>query len=121
MKGDTGMRSYHVGVDLGQRKDHTAIVVVEQRVESTGVRDAATFEFARVRKLVVVRVEQVRLGTRYSSIVDRIEQLSMVLAGLGSLTIAVDATGLGGVVTEDLRAGMSRGMRMVFFRLRRRS
>ncbi len=103
MNGDTGMRSYHVGVDLGQRKDHTAIVVVEQRVESTGVRDAATFEFVRVRKLVVVRVEQVRLGTRYSSIVDRVEQLSMALADLGTLTIAVDATGLGGVVTEDLR------------------
>ena len=29
MSGDAALRSYHLGVDLGQRKDHTAIVVVE--------------------------------------------------------------------------------------------
>lgn len=104
MSGDAALRSYHLGVDLGQRKDHTAIVVVEQRVECTGARDAATFEYVRVRKFVVVRVEQVRLGTRYSSIVDRVETIAAALAGNGAtLTIAIDATGLGGVVTEDLR------------------
>jgi len=103
-------RGYHIGVDLGQRRDHTAVVVVEQRVVTTGRRDLATYELERERQLVVRMVERVRLGQGYEEIAREVERLTQ-WPGLadGLVTTAVDATGLGCVVTENLQRKALRG------------
>ena len=58
--GMVNLRSFHIGVDLGQRVDHTAFVVVEQRVVVSAQRDLASYEYLRERKLYVRMVERVR-------------------------------------------------------------
>lgn len=98
------LQSFHIGVDLGQRADYTAIVVVEQRVESTSVRDPQTFEYQRVRRLVVRKAVRLRLGTAYRKIVREVKRLTECAEfQWRDVTTTVDATGLGSVVTEGLR------------------
>lgn len=103
-------RSYHLGVDLGQRVDHTAIVVVEQRVVTTGRRDPASYEWERQRKCVVRLVERIRLGQGFQTVAQEVERLTNApeLAD-GNVTTAVDATGMGLPVTETLRGLPMRG------------
>jgi hypothetical protein len=109
-QGNTIARYWHMGVDLGQRKNHSAIVLVEQRVEATGAVCPFTYEPVCKRVLVIRHVEQVALGTRYSAVVEKIGRLSRRQElGAAKLTVAVDATGLGGVVAEMLRAEPPRG------------
>ncbi len=104
------LRSFHIGVDLGQRADHTAIVVLEQRVESTGVRDPRTFEFGWRRRLIVRKVARLRLGTAFQKVVGEVERLTMLPDFEGCLvTTVVDATGIGLVVTELLQQKRLRG------------
>ena len=108
--GAVNLRSFHIGVDLGQRVDHTALVVVEQQVVCTSRRSSVTFEFERERKLIVRLVERVRLGQGYQDVVSEVSRLTHCeeLSG-GTVTTAVDATGLGIVVSEDLRRQRLRG------------
>ena len=64
--------SYHIGLDLGQRVDHTAIVVVEQRVVPTARRNAATYEIERERQMDVTLVQRVRLGKGYYEVAEEV-------------------------------------------------
>jgi len=109
--GRVNLRSFHIGVDLGQRVDHTALVVVEQQVVVTAVKDPVSFEYLRARKLYVRMVERVRLGQGFQEIVSELERLthSPELSDSTLVTTTVDATGMGIVVTEDLRRRRLRG------------
>ena len=108
--GAVNLRSFHLGVDLGQRVDHTAFVLVEQQVVVTAQRDLVSYEYLRERKLYVRLVERVRLGQGYQDVVSEVSRLTHCeeLRG-GTVTTAVDATGLGIVVSEDLRRQRLRG------------
>ena len=96
-----------IGVDLGQRRDFTAIAVVERDWEQfpvpefirTGVDGRWWF---RVRML-----ERLRLGTPYPDVVQRVKYISeMPLIALNR-TVVVDGTGVGAPVVDMLRrAGM---------------
>jgi hypothetical protein len=90
---------FYLGLDLGQRRDHTAIAVVERRDRWIAHR-ATEFDALWVRHL-----ERVPLGTPYPAVVERVREIlhSRELAGRCSLT--VDETGLGGPVVAMLRAG----------------
>lgn len=104
------LRSFHIGVDLGQRRDHTAVVVVEQRIESTGVKDLQTYEQVWRRRLIVRKAARLRLGTEFHRIVNVVTGLTMHPALEGKyLTTAVDATGIGLVVTELLQMRRPKG------------
>jgi hypothetical protein len=108
--GAVNLRSFHLGVDLGQRVDHTAFVVVEQRVVCTSRRDRVTFEFERERQMHVRLVDRVRLGTGFREVVEEVERLTHVLGAQSDLvTTSVDATGMGIVVTEDLQRHRLKG------------
>jgi hypothetical protein len=108
--GAVNLRSFHIGVDLGQRVDHTALVVVEQQVVCTSRRSSVTFEYERERKLIVRLVERVRLGQGFREIVDEVARLthSPELAG-DLVTTSVDATGMGIVVSEELGKARLKG------------
>ncbi len=85
------MSSYHVGLDLGQAADYTAIAVVEWTPDALKVRHLQRFQ----------------LGTVYPAIVDAVEGLMGRLSGAPDLT--VDATGVGRPVIDLMR---TRGLRL---------
>ena len=102
--------SYHIGLDLGQRVDHTAIVVVEQRVVPTARRNAATYEIERERQMDVTLVQRVRLGTGYYEVAEEVERLTHSdELRAGTVTTAVDATGVGEGVLAILNRRRLRG------------
>src|SRR5271168_579719 len=88
---------YFVGLDLGQRRDHSAIAMVERR-EVGRAYGARQFAGVRLRHL-----ERVPRGTPYPRVVERVREIvgHWELAGRCSLT--VDGTGVGGPVVEMLR------------------
>lgn len=85
------MSSYHVGLDLGQAADYTAIAVVEWTPDALKVRHLQRFA----------------LGTVYPAIVDEVAGLVHRLPHWPDL--AVDTTGVGRPVVDLLTA---RGLRL---------
>ena len=81
---------YYLGLDLGKFRDYTALALVE-RVRATG-------------DLVVRYVERAALGTPYTQVVKRVEELTRHGALAGQCYLTVDATGVGQPVVESLRA-----------------
>jgi len=81
-----GMSRFYVGVDLGQKHDHTAIAVVERR-----------------DRLLVRHVERVALGTPYPLVVAHLREMVSRQELRGRCALAVDGTGLGGPVVDMLR------------------
>jgi hypothetical protein len=76
-----------VGVDLGQARDHTAIVVVERvggGLDRFDVRHA----------------ERAPLGTAYPAIVERVSAIATAAPLRGRSTLVVDATGVGRPVVD---------------------
>jgi hypothetical protein len=77
----------YVGLDLGQRRDHTAIATIEQAANEMVVRHA----------------ERVMLGTPWGHVVERVRAIVSHPRMLGQCGLAVDATGVGSPVVEMLR------------------
>ena len=73
-------------MDLGQRQDHSAIVVVEQ------------VELSKV--LVVRSAERVPLGTPYTQVVERLREIVQNRDLLGRVRVAVDGGSIGSPVME---------------------
>jgi hypothetical protein len=88
---------FYLGLDLGQRRDHTAIAVVERRELRLGYR-APEFDGVWVRHL-----ERVALGTPYPRVVERVREILRHKELAGRCSLVVDETGLGGPVVDLLR------------------
>jgi hypothetical protein len=103
------LRRYHIGMDLGKRRDHTALTVLEQQVVNLGRVDPRTYEPELERRFGVVLVEQVPLGTRYLEVSRYVRALreSQVFGG-HTVNLSVDATGLGDVVLEQIREAVEK-------------
>ena len=92
-----------IGLDLGPRRDHSAIAVVERVWEQ-----ATPHEFLRSGldgqwSFRVRMLERLRLDTPYPDVVKRVDQISMMpLIALGR-TVVVDGTGVGPPVVDMLR------------------
>src|SRR5260221_11944849 len=71
--------TYFVGLDLGQRRDPSALAVVE-RAEILLDMDYVTYERRRSMRYRVRFLERVRLGTPYPDVVGRVRG---VLGGAG--------------------------------------
>jgi len=89
---------FYVGLDLGQRRDYSAIVVVERREERRA------FLNPRFEALHVRHVERVPLGTPYAQVVARVRAIVRHPELAGQCSLAVDGTGVGTPVVEMLRA-----------------
>ncbi len=76
-----------VGLDLGQRRDHTAIAVLECAGGGMVVRHA----------------ERVMLGTPWARVVERVRAIVKHPKMAGQCGLVVDATGVGSPVVEMLR------------------
>src|SRR5437867_2440870 len=95
--------TYFVGLDLGQRRDHSALAVVERAEHLFDQRDWVTYEWRRGRRFRVRFLQRVRLGTPYPDVVDRVRELLRRPALPGRCTLVMDATGVGQPVLDMLR------------------
>jgi hypothetical protein len=92
-----------VGLDLGLRRDYSAIAVLEFLEEVDGSRDPVTMDFRRERIIRLRHVERVRIGTPYGAVVEHVGKLVQD-PRLQGCTLVADATGVGAPVIELLRA-----------------
>ena len=94
---------FYVCVDLGQRYDHTALVVLERWEEDTGELNRVTWSRVKRRRFGVRWMEKTPLMTSYVDVVERIFQLERQWKQLGPCVVVVDATGVGAAVLDMVR------------------
>ena len=88
---------YNIGLDLGQRRDHTAIAVVNK------IEDHRPWGEVNFICLEVCYAERVPLGTPYPAVVDRVRQIVRTQPLRDNCVLAVDATGVGAPVVDMMR------------------
>jgi hypothetical protein len=89
---------FYVGLDLGQRRDHSAIAVVERK------EVMRAYLPPKFQAYLLRHTERVPLGTPYPGVVARIREMTRHPELLGRCSLAVDGTGVGAPVVEMLRA-----------------
>ncbi len=94
-------RDFIFGVDLGQAKDYTAIVVLERIEELTGA--AAKGKWVKQVRYALPYLERPPLGTPYPAIIGRLKELIARLPDYERLKIVVDRTGVGRPVVDLMR------------------
>jgi len=97
------MNQFFVGVDLGQRRDFTALAVIE-RAELTGEWHGAEWAYRKEVKLRLRYLERIPLGTPYPEVVERVAQVVTSPKLAGRCHLAVDGTGVGRPVVDLLRS-----------------
>jgi hypothetical protein len=91
------MSRFYVGLDLGQKRDHSAMAVVEklERPRPYGPPDFEAF--------VVRYLERLPLGTTYPQVVAHVCAMVGTVRRFGACELVVDATGVGAPVVDMLR------------------
>ena len=87
-----------VGLDLGQKRDHSAIAVVE-RDELRQAWMPSVPRSMRIRYL-----ERIPLGTPYTRVVERVSEIVRHPLLVGRSRLVADATGVGAPVVDLLKA-----------------
>ena len=98
-------RRFYVGLDLGQRRDYTALVVLEKYFRSHWGDEwvSAKIDDYGTTRLMVRAIERVRLGTPYPDIVDWVNSVVTHRELQNRVVLTVDATGLGAPIVDMLR------------------
>jgi len=86
----------YIGLDLGQRMDHSAMVIVEREGYAPWLGRAGG-------PLVVRYAERAPLGTPYPEVVEWVRRIAGRQEISGRCALAVDATGVGAPVVDMLR------------------
>jgi hypothetical protein len=89
---------FYVGLDLGQRRDHSAVAVVE-KVERARPYGPPEFEALQLRY-----VERLPLGMTYPQVVARVREVTELPELRSRCELVTDATGVGRPVVDMLRA-----------------
>jgi hypothetical protein len=96
-----------IGVDLGQRRDYSAVAVVE-RIETAGYGFDHLHWMTRAEGLpdewVVRHLERMALGTPYTAVTARVVEVARHPKVRDDCRLVVDATGVGMPVVDMLRA-----------------
>ena len=87
---------FYAGLDLGQRRDHSALVVVERK-------ETVQHFQKELEALLVRHVERMPLGTSYPQVVARVKEVVQGNELQGQCSLVVDGTGVGAPVVEMLR------------------
>lgn len=99
----TGERSHYIlGLDLGQKRDHSALAIVECHERVLPRRDPVTWDWLREQSTRIVHLERIALGTPYPAIVEDICQL-LSDPRLETCDLVVDGTGVGAPIVDLLR------------------
>jgi hypothetical protein len=96
-------REYVIGLDLGQKQDHSAIAVMERIRTVYQERDRVTWEPLEDTRTALTHVERLPLGIPYPEVADRVCELLGSGAMAGRSTLVVDETGVGAPVVDMLR------------------
>lgn len=96
------IRANLVGLDLGQRRDHTAIAVIAWTNLILG-RDPVDYNFVRRTEYRIVHLERVPLGSPYSGLPAVLHDVIDLARPTGDVTLAIDATGPGMPVVDMIR------------------
>jgi hypothetical protein len=96
-------RTFFLGVDLGQRQDPSAVVIVERTRVEYGDRDLAYYARRKEYRLAVRYVEPFPLETPYEDVVQQIGHLVRSGELRRNCQTVVDATGVGIPVLEMMR------------------
>ncbi len=91
--------TFHLGLDLGQACDYSAIAIVERNVELTGTIDPVTFVRHTRTRILVRHLERIPLRTPYPDVVARVQALTQRYRDR-KLQIVMDATGVGAAVRD---------------------
>src|ERR1039458_10552430 len=96
------MEWYFVGADFGQSRDYTSIAVLE-RAETAGKFDHMVRAHEKEVALRLRYLERIPLGTPYPDVVERVAQVTRDRQLAGHCHLAVDGTGVGRPVVDQLR------------------
>lgn len=88
---------FYLGLDLGQRRDPSAIAVVER------VQERRAFQAPVFSGLLVRHLERIPLGTSYPRVVRRVRSIVSSEELRGRCSVAADGTGVGAPVMDMLR------------------
>jgi hypothetical protein len=91
-------RQVFVGLDLGQKQDHSAIAVVER------LEQRLAWMPSMPPKMCIRYVERVPLGTPYPKVVERVSEIIRNPLLEGRSRLVADATGVGAPVVDLLKA-----------------
>jgi hypothetical protein len=91
-----------IGVDIGQRRDYSAIAILDYVEEATGLRDPVTYNYIRRLNIRLRHVERVHLGTPFHGLVNRVSTM-LHDPRLRDATVVIDANGVGAPVVELFR------------------
>ncbi len=89
---------FYLGLDLGQRRDHSAIAIIE-KIETRRPWGESVFVALHLR-----HAERVPLGTPYPKVVERVRTIVNVPELLGNCHLTIDATGVGAPVIDLIRS-----------------
>ena len=89
---------FYIGLDLGQKKDYSAIAVLER------IDRVKPYRGLVMEQLLLRHAERLPLGTPYPKVVDRVREIVRSDALRANCALAVDATGVGAPVVDMLRA-----------------
>ena len=95
---------YSVGLDLGMRRDHAAIAVVETAHIVFHAIDPVTWQRKSAVEYTVRHLERIPLETRYTEIAHRVRSVTSARDLVDNCTVVMDATGLGAPVYEMLKS-----------------
>jgi hypothetical protein len=68
---------YAIGVDLGQKQDHTAVAVLEKLRTQYYERDPYTADYLTRTECRVVKIERLPLGMAYPDVVEHVRALAV--------------------------------------------
>ena len=107
-------RKFYLGLDLGQRRDYTALVVIEKEFKPYWGIDWITARLGETgtTRVMVRVIERIRLGTPYPEIIDWLRSIAVHPEMREGATLTVDATGVGVPVVDMIRAAKL-GFRLV--------
>lgn len=95
-------RECAAGLDLGQKRDYTALAVVERSRVFYRERDPVTYAPYEEVRYTLRYLERLPLGTDYTRVVERVRRVVGKWPGV-AMRLAVDATGVGAAVVDLLR------------------
>lgn len=96
-----------VGVDLGKKRDPTAIAVAEITYQTPPTTAESGASPTPLTHYVVRHLERIALGTPYPDVIRRLVDVNLRVAGRcgRSPVVYIDATGVGLPIVDELAAG----------------
>lgn len=107
------MPNYTIGLDLGQQRDYSALVIAERVHVIEGRSSEDCFERDAGRHVMnsyhLRHIQRFELGTPYTSVVDAVGELLRSPELLGHAVLLFDRTGVGGAVADLFTQAYMRG------------